>query len=253
MLTRCFSDGTTRLWNGESGEEISSPGQNEERVSRASFSSKGSYVTATFSKEAAIWSAEKGKLLTRLPAHKTKIKDLEICADEQWVATLTTGGAVRIWPVDPAPYARKFAPRELTPAERELYQVGTKEERIREAGRWTLAREREVLMLYEKGLDSTAQAMARVRPSYLRSVKTLCDALRVVDEEKVTLAEEELLASLKTIGKSDLEAHLSIVRMQSALNRAQLGSTLERTLGLPNLSSDVIAELEDLKQGNVSN
>jgi hypothetical protein len=46
--------------------------------------------------------------------------------DGRWLLTVaygTTGSTVQLWPMDPLPAAVARKPRDLTPAERELYVV----------------------------------------------------------------------------------------------------------------------------------
>jgi hypothetical protein len=205
-------------------------------------------VITRFAEEsgAAIWSAKTGDLETLIPSYGSPIESMEMSADEKWILTLSQDGTGRIWPVDVAGYARQFAPRELLPVERELFQIGEKQEREKQSGLWTLNWELKSLQLLERVLDGTVATAERVRPSYHHLMDRLCAVIPIVDLVDGEKAETRLLASLKSMGRNDGEAHLKVARMQVKLARQGAASTIEQGLAIKNLDPEIRQELENL-------
>ena len=136
------TDNTTRLWNQRTGDAICLLGS-ETRIDVIRFSNDSQYLltdarltmaaaaTAQSAESSvSIWEASRGALLSKVSDNGLMLGD-SFTPDGKWIVSLPRDqkNNVRFWPVDPAALARRFTTRTLTTEERELYQVGTQDER----------------------------------------------------------------------------------------------------------------------------
>jgi WD40 repeat protein/tetratricopeptide (TPR) repeat protein len=92
------SDGTARLWNVKSGEEITFFGKHEGNVWSAEFSSKGDRVlTASSDGTARIWDASAGEELKVFPDHGGPIYSARFSPDESRVLTGGQDDLAKLW------------------------------------------------------------------------------------------------------------------------------------------------------------
>jgi WD40 repeat protein len=75
------------------------------------------------SARATLWDVATGTMLALYRGHAGPVHLVAFSPDEQRVATGTSDGTARVWPVDLWPSILRRRPRELTSAERERYEV----------------------------------------------------------------------------------------------------------------------------------
>jgi WD40 repeat protein len=116
--------GTPRLWDAQTGKQIGLPlAGHDGQVLGAAFSADGSLiVTVSEDKTARIWEAATAREVLTLK-HDRAVMRAAFTRDGGRVFTVA-GDEARLWPVNPLAAAEQRKPRELTPAERDRFEIG---------------------------------------------------------------------------------------------------------------------------------
>jgi WD40 repeat protein len=81
-------------------------------------------VTASGDKTAQIWDAETGREIVSLKkGHESGVYHAAFSPDGKRVVTASYDNTARIWPVDLLPIAENRRPRDLTPEERDRFEI----------------------------------------------------------------------------------------------------------------------------------
>ncbi len=116
------NDGTARVWNAATGEQVFKVGDGRSPMHSAAFSPDGRWiVTASDDSTARIWYADSGREYFKLSGHRGPVFCAAFSPDSQRVVTASGDGTARIWPIDPLPEAESRKPRDLTDREREMF------------------------------------------------------------------------------------------------------------------------------------
>jgi eukaryotic-like serine/threonine-protein kinase len=116
------NDGTARVWNAATGEQLFKVGDGRSPMHSAAFSPDGRWiVTASDDSSARVWYAESGREYFTLSGHRGPVYCAGFSPDSQRVITASGDGTARIWPIDPLPAAESRKPRELTDHERGMF------------------------------------------------------------------------------------------------------------------------------------
>jgi WD40 repeat protein len=129
-------DRTARVWDAGSGALLAVFLGHEEGVSAVAFSADGQRALTVSETSVRLWDVA---LLAEPPRHplrpvavltgdrkKRNFQTAFFSPDGRWLLTVAygPGGATaQLWPMEPLPAAVARKPRDLTPAERELYEV----------------------------------------------------------------------------------------------------------------------------------
>lgn len=93
-------DGTARIWDPATSEQVVPPLQHGDYVSRAAFSPDGTHVvTASADHTARIWDAATGAPVSRPFVHPDKLIRVVYSPDGERIATVCMDGTARIWNV----------------------------------------------------------------------------------------------------------------------------------------------------------
>jgi hypothetical protein len=112
-------DDTARIWDAESGKEMTVLKGHDNPVYAAAFSADGkSVVTASFDTNARIWDAESGKEIAILKGHDHSLWSAAFSGDGQRVVTASQDKTARIWDVTWATLVRGDNLRERVCAEK---------------------------------------------------------------------------------------------------------------------------------------
>jgi hypothetical protein len=125
------TDGLLRLWNGRTGESIGLIGNSRQRFSMATFAAEGALLLTQNERrdEVRVWDSQRGERRIVLQNRGGIFSDAILSSDGRWLATVADDGALRFWPTRPAPLIERLELREFSPDERELFQIGTEEQR----------------------------------------------------------------------------------------------------------------------------
>jgi WD40 repeat protein len=97
-IVTASSDGTARIWNAATGEEIAILSGHEHSVMSAAFSPDGSrIVTASIDKTARIWDATTAKEIAVLRGHSQIVNSANFSPDGSRVVTASGDNTARIW------------------------------------------------------------------------------------------------------------------------------------------------------------
>ena len=80
-------------------------------------------VTASDDETARLWYADTGQELYTLTGHRMAVTLATFSPDGKRVATASMDGTARVWLIDPLEIAIMRKPRELTPEERQGYEI----------------------------------------------------------------------------------------------------------------------------------
>jgi WD40 repeat protein len=114
-----------RIWHAATGKLHTVLRGHANAVNSAAFSADSKWVVTTSDSTARIWDVATGKELFTLRGHQDAVKSAVFSPDGQQVLTVSSDGTARLWPVDPLPLALARKPRELTPQERERFEIET--------------------------------------------------------------------------------------------------------------------------------
>jgi WD40 repeat protein/serine/threonine protein kinase len=130
VLTRS-PDLRSRLWDGRSGASLGLLGEGDQSLDRAVFSGDGRWLVTLNRKldSIVLWDALNAGRQALVAGGYEPFSDLAMSRDGRWFVTARKSGAAQIWPTEPSEFARSQAPRDLTPNELDLFQIGTGEER----------------------------------------------------------------------------------------------------------------------------
>lgn len=117
-------DGTARIWDAGAGKELAVLRGHEDEVKMAGFNPDGDSVMTT-SHDGAIkfWDALTGALTATVRFGEGTLDSAKFSPDGGHWAISFGDGTLQILPVDPLSVAVQRKPRELTPEEKERYQV----------------------------------------------------------------------------------------------------------------------------------
>ncbi len=116
------SDGTARVWNAATGEQVFMVGDGRNAMHSAAFSPDGRWiVTASDDSTARLWYADSGREYFKLSGHRGPVFCAAFSPDSRYVVTGSGDGTARIWPIDPLPFAISRKPRDFTDREREIF------------------------------------------------------------------------------------------------------------------------------------
>jgi WD40 repeat protein len=128
LVATASGDKTARLWDAGSGKELFVLKGHQDQVREAIFSPDGTLVaTASDDRTARLWDAATGRQVATLKGHTDIVRRVLFSPDGKRLLTLGGNGQARLWPVDPLSEAVRRQPRELTPEEREEFEVGAME------------------------------------------------------------------------------------------------------------------------------
>ena len=92
-------DGTARIWDAASGQELTAPLAHQAGVLSAAFSPDGTrVVTASIDRTARIWDATSGQELTAPLTHQAGVVGVAFSADGRYVVTASRDRTARTWP-----------------------------------------------------------------------------------------------------------------------------------------------------------
>ena len=175
-----------------------------------------------------VWRTSDGVELVALHPPEDEFQHATFSADGNEVLTVTARGVVRTWPLDPLTVALERKPRELTPAERNQYEIGTEDERKTYRAEWEDARQREDLAAHERAvhLDPDNPAKWRALSRARHRTGDMADVLRSLEREaRRPGAPEDLrshLARYRDHVRPDLVTYESIdVALASEIDRAE--------------------------------
>ena len=120
-------DGSARLWDAASGQQLAVLQGHEAGVRSAAFSPDGSkVVTASSDCSARLWDAASGKELAVLQGHEAGVRSAAFSPDGWKVVTASMDRTARIWRVFRTTqklidYARSVVPRHLTHEQRKRF------------------------------------------------------------------------------------------------------------------------------------
>jgi tetratricopeptide (TPR) repeat protein len=111
------------IWDAYTGAQLALLRGHTGEVSGATFSPDSRWVATWASDGVRIWYAESGKEF----AHPTQEEPGRVCfsPDSRWLLTYAQRSGTWLWAVDPLAEARTRKSRELTPLERERFEIGS--------------------------------------------------------------------------------------------------------------------------------
>jgi len=249
VLTFCNQEESPRLWDADTGENWILA-RRDRLLKEAVFSPGNRFVATTTRSDSrvALWSTSNGELIALLPGTEgEQLSRITFSADESWILTRSVSGIARIWPTDIRSFAAAHLPRELTPHEREIYQISTPDELREIEGRLAIKLELETLRLMEQATGQQIPS-PRVVETFRASARRIGTAT-TVDSELRTLAKEELLRALGILGKGDPESHLHVTHALTSLGaREAAQDAVRRGLAFTKIDPNILTELESLQK-----
>jgi WD40 repeat protein len=118
-----YWDNRARVWDiAEKRVLFELPG--EDIVDEVLYSPDGRLI-ATSNRDSIVrlWDARNGAEIAALRGNRTSVNTVAWSASGDRILSAASDGVTRWWPVDPLAAARERRPRELTPAERESYDI----------------------------------------------------------------------------------------------------------------------------------
>jgi WD40 repeat protein len=113
------------IWDAATGKVLARLVGHRDSVTQARFSRDGRLVlTVSDDHTARVWDAETGRELHTLTGHGGPVLQGAFSPDGKRVATVSADGTARVWELDLLAVAAARRPRELTPEEKQRYEVG---------------------------------------------------------------------------------------------------------------------------------
>jgi WD40 repeat protein len=113
------------IWDVEKGGGLLALRGHEHHLTGAVFSPDGGRVlTTSKDRSAVLWDAATGRVLGLYRGHTGALTAATFSPDGASVVTASVDGTARVWPADQWPHILRRRPRELTPAERERFELG---------------------------------------------------------------------------------------------------------------------------------
>jgi WD40 repeat protein len=127
MVLTASDDGTARLWDAQTGQEIRRFVGHAGQVFFADFSSDGKWIaTGGDDNTARMWDVQTGEEIRRFVGHTAGIGALAFSPDGKHIATASVDFTARIWPTDyheAVNYLCARVPRDFTDEERAQYEI----------------------------------------------------------------------------------------------------------------------------------
>lgn len=132
------TDHQIRLWDGRTGKSVGLLRGKDDLLSVAKFSRDGKLLLTINSDgdRVILWDAETAERLAALSNPEAEFSDAAFTPDARWFVTAGRDGSARVRSAAPDEFARGLELRTLTPHERDLFQIGTSEERDDERRQW---------------------------------------------------------------------------------------------------------------------
>ena len=151
---------------------------------------------------------------------RSDVANAGLSPDGQQVVAVSRSGRISLWPVDPLPIAVRRKHRELTPDERDAYDIGTAEDRRRYRERWGADRDCRRLETVA-GMFSDDPGNAALRGMMKSALEAIVNSLSKKPVESVV---EQALGcirrALKTANVSDAELRELLPEYENIAERA---------------------------------
>lgn len=131
-------DKLSRLWNGRTGVSLGPMADRNDFVQSATFNSDGRLLLTLNGKfeNACLWDAVDNRRLAQVFGGRTAFARGVISPEGRWFVIGCKDGTTRICPTSPVEFVRGLGLRELTADERDLFEIGTPQERAERRIAW---------------------------------------------------------------------------------------------------------------------
>jgi WD40 repeat protein len=117
-------ENTAGIWDTTTSQQRAVLQGHQRKINAVAFSPDSQLVvTASDDETARLWYADTGQELYTLTGHRMAVTLATFSPDGKRVATASMDGTARVWLIDPLEIAVRRKPRELTPEERQAYEI----------------------------------------------------------------------------------------------------------------------------------